>query len=179
VVEGVGTAQRHLLLRREQELDSRVPAPLLHHSPYSLEHGHDGRFVVRAENRPGRVADDAVLPHDGLDRRFRRNRVGVGAQENGYPDAVAVRGGQTAIDVPGVAVEPGGNIVLVPGQAERGEVFAHPISHGPLLPGRARQRTELEEQIEHGERRHGAILRVLGTGKCDRVVSLRDTWWEP
>ena len=45
-----------------------------------LEHRRDGGLVVGAEDRPGRVADDAVLD-DRLDRPLRRHRVEVRAEE--------------------------------------------------------------------------------------------------
>jgi hypothetical protein len=60
-----------------------VRAALLEQAAHGVEHHDDRGLVVGAENRAGRVADDVVLPDDGLDRGLRRDRVGVSAQENG------------------------------------------------------------------------------------------------
>ena len=55
---------------------------LVEDPPNRLEHHDDGGLVVRAEDRPGRVADDAVLADDRVDRRLGRNRVRVRAEED-------------------------------------------------------------------------------------------------
>ena len=79
-VERLGAAQADLLLRREQELEARVRDPLLDHPPGGLDHRHDRRLVVRAEDRAAAVPDDAVLD-DRLDGAGRRHRVHVRAEE--------------------------------------------------------------------------------------------------
>ena len=82
VVERVRAAQRDLLLRGEHQLDAGMRPALLDDPPRSLEHHHDGRLVVRAEDRPRGVPDDPVLADHRLDRRFGRNRVRVRAEED-------------------------------------------------------------------------------------------------
>ena len=92
VVERVRAAERHLLLRREQELDPRVLAAFVEDAANRLEHDDDRRLVVRAEDRPGGIADDAVLADDRVDRRLGRNRVRVRAEEDRRPAAPFVGG---------------------------------------------------------------------------------------
>ena len=92
VVERVRAAERDLLLRREEELDPRVLALLLEHAPHRLEHDHDRGLVVRAEDRSGGVAHDAVLADDRVDPRLGRHRVGVRAEEDRRPAAPFVGG---------------------------------------------------------------------------------------
>ena len=82
VVERVGAAQRHLLLRREEELDAGVRRPSVEDPTGRLEHDDDRGLVVRAEDRPGRVAHDPVLADDRLDRPLGRDRVRVRAEED-------------------------------------------------------------------------------------------------
>ena len=87
VVERGGAQQADLLLGREQELDPGVRTALGEHSPRRLEHDGHGRLVVGAEDRAGRVANDAVL--DGrLDRPVGRDGVEMRAEEE--RDAPAV-----------------------------------------------------------------------------------------
>ena len=116
VIEGRGPTQRHLLLRREEELDPGVLASLLEHTSGGLEHDDDRRLVVGAEDRPRMVPHDAVLAHGRLDHRLGRHRVRVRAQED-RRSAGAVRRRDPAVQVPRVAVETTGCVVLVPLEA--------------------------------------------------------------
>ena len=82
------------------------------------------------------------------------------------------------------AVEPivGPAAVLVPLEADRVELARDPVGHGPLLPGRARDRAELEEEVDDARRQlrllHGAILRAARDGPAarasPRTASARD-----
>ena len=160
VVERVRAAERDLLLRREEELDSGVLATLVEDAANRLEHDDDRRLVVRAEDRPGGIADDAVLADDRVDPRLGRNRVRVRAEEDRRPAVVRRR--DAAVDVPRVAVEAAGGVVLVPLEPEVVEVRGDAVCDGALAPGRARKGAELEEEVDEGRRQgllHGRILR--------------------
>jgi hypothetical protein len=150
VVEGGRAAQRHLLLRREEELDPRVRPPLLPQASRGLEHHRDRGFVVGAEDRPGAVPDDAVLD-DRLDRRLGRNGVGVRAEEDRQ---AACRRRQTAGEVPRRSVELRRGLVFVPLQADLRQVRADAVGNRPLLSRRARNRAQLEEEVEELRRGH-------------------------
>ena len=168
VVEGVRATERDLLLRREQELDAGVLPPFLEDAPRRLEHDDDCRLVVRAEDRPRGVAHDAILD-DRVDRGFRRHRVRMRTEED-RRSSLAVRGRQVAVDVPGVAVERPGRGVLVPLETELGEVGADPIGDRALAPRRARERAELQEEVDErrGQRLllHGAHPRPRSALAC-------------
>ena len=112
VVEGIGSAERDLFLRGENQLDSRVRAALVEDPLCRLEQDDDRRLVVRAEDRPRCVSDDAVLTDDGLDGALGRDGVGMRAEEDRR--AATVRGWDPAVDVPRVSLEPRGRVVLVP-----------------------------------------------------------------
>ena len=153
VVEGVSAAKRDLLLRREEQLDPRMRAPFVEDPPRRLEHDGDCCFVVGTEDRPAGVADDALFD-DGLDGGFNRHRVRVSAEEDRR--ASPVRRGQPAVDVPRVSVETRRATVFVPLEPELREVGADAVCNGPFLPRRARDRAELEEELE--ERRAERFL---------------------
>jgi hypothetical protein len=162
VIERVGPAQRHLLLRGEEELDPRVLAPFLEHAASRLEHDDDRGLVVRAEDGAARVADDPVLADDRLDRAFRRHRVQMGAEKH-WRAAVAVRRREAAVDVARVTLEARGRVVLVPLEPQSGEVAGDAVSDRALVPGRARHGAQLQEEIDQGRRQrllHAEILRA-------------------
>ena len=121
VVERIGAAERHLLLRREEQLDPGVLATLVEHATHPFEHRDDGRLVVGAEDRPAGVADDPVLSDDRVDRGLGRHRVRVRAEED-RRSVRAVRRRDAAVDVPGVAVELRRRVVLVPLEPQLREV---------------------------------------------------------
>ena len=85
VVERVRATERDLLLRREEELDPRVLATFVEDAANRPEHDDDRRLVVRAEDRPGGIADDSVLANDRIDPRLGRNRVRVRAEKDRRP----------------------------------------------------------------------------------------------
>ena len=141
----------------KQELDPRVLASLVEDAPHTFEHRDDGRLVVGAEDRRARVAHDAVLVDDRVDRGLRRHRVRVCAEEDRC-SVPSVRRRDAAVDVPRVSVEARGRVVLVPLEPELGQVRRYAIRDGALAPGGARQGTELEEEIE---RRRAAATPAL------------------
>ena len=142
-----------------------------------LEHDDDRGLVVRAEDRSRGVADDAVLD-DRLDRRLGRDGVRVRAEED-RRSVSAVRRGQAAEDVSGIAVEHRRRVILVPLEPETGEVTTDPVRDRPLLPRRARHRAQLEEEIE--ERRGQLRLDGVHVAKVQGVTApgsrrTRATW---
>src|SRR5919108_117388 len=70
-VELLGPLEPGFLPRGEEELHPRVRAALGEEETCRLEEDGDGGLVVGAQNRPGPVADDAVLDQrfDGTRRR--------------------------------------------------------------------------------------------------------------
>ena len=132
-----------------------------------LEHDDDRGLVVRAEDRSRGVADDAVLD-DRLDRRLGRDGVRVRAEED-RRSVSAVRRGQAAEDVSGIAVEHRRRVILVPLEPETGEVTTDPVRDRPLLPRRARHRAQLEEEIE--ERRGQLRLDGVHVAKVQGVTA--------
>ena len=111
VVEREGAEQADLLLRREQELDAGVRPALGDDAARSLDQRDDGRLVVRAEDRPAGVPDDAVLADDGLERALRRHRVEVGAEEDRRTDGLAP--GEAAEQVADRRADPRAGVVLL------------------------------------------------------------------
>ena len=110
----------------------------------AFEHRRDGRLVVRAEDRAGRVAHDAVLDHR-LDRALGRNRVEVRAEE----DRVAAVGRfEAAVDVADVRADLRARIVLVDRQPEIAQVADHDVRNRALLARRARERRQLGEKVD-------------------------------
>ena len=154
MVEGGRALEADLLLRREHELDAGVRRSLPENPAHRLEHHDDRGLVVGAEDRPPRVPDDAVLD-DRLEASVERDRVGVRAEEDRV--AVPVLARDAAVDAPCRALEHGCGVVLVPLEAEIGQVLADAVRHRPLLPGRARHRAELEKQVEHGRGQLGLL----------------------
>ena len=127
------------------QLDAGVRPPLFDDATGSLEHGDHGRLVVCAEDRPTRVPDDAVLDH-GLERPVERDGVEVRAEEE---RCAALDGSREAADdVPGRRPEPLGRVVLLPGKPQPVELRGDAVGHRPLLPRRAGDRAELEEEVE-------------------------------
>ena len=93
---------------------------------------------------PARVPHHAV-GDDGLDRSGRRDRVEMGAQE----DRLAGRGRlERDEDVAHRRADLRPRVVLVHRQPAVAQVADHAIRDGALLAGRARDRRELQEQIE-------------------------------
>ena len=119
-VEGAGADQADLLLRREEELDARVRPALLDDPARRLDHRHDRRLVVRAEDRPAGVPDDAVLADDGLERALRRHGVEVRAEEDRRPALDAAR--QAAEQVPDRRADRRAGVVLVDLEPERAQL---------------------------------------------------------
>ena len=143
-VEGARADQADLLLRREHELDAGVRPALLDDPPRGLDHRHDGRLVVRAEDRPAGVADDAVLADDGLERPLRRHRVEVSAEEDRRPAGDAAR--QAAEQVPDRRADrrPASSSSTSSPSARSSSIDA--VGDRALLARRARDRGELEEE---------------------------------
>jgi hypothetical protein len=131
-----------------------VLPPFLEDASRRLEHDDHRGLVVGAEDRAGRVPNHAVLADAGVDRRLRRHRIRVCAEEDRCPSSIRRR--EAAVDVPGIAVETHGCVVLVPLQPELREVGGDSVGHRALLPRRARERTELEEEVD--ERRRQRLL---------------------
>ena len=147
VVERVRPAQRNLLLRREEELDPRVLATLLEHAPHRLEHDDDRGLVVGAEDR-ARPRSARRRPRRRPARSPSRAAPCPCARRGRSACRRAVRGRDPAVDVPGVAAEASRGVVLVPVEAELVEVRGDPVGDRALPPGRARDRAELEEEVE-------------------------------
>ena len=147
MVERARAEQADLLLRREEELDAGVRASLLDDPARGLDHRDDGRLVVGAEDRPAGVPDDAVLADDGLERALRRHRVEVRAEEDRR--AAPVAAGQAAEQVPDRRVDLRARVVLLDVEAERPQLGDHAVGDRTLLAGRARDRGELEKEVEN------------------------------
>ncbi len=99
-----------------------------------------------------RIVPDALRtipssPITGSIVGLRRHRVRVRAEEDRRP-VPAVRRRDAAVDVPGVTVELRGRVVFVPLQPEIVEVGDHAIGDRALSTRGARQRAELEEEID-------------------------------
>ena len=165
VVERVGTDEADLLLRSEEQLDPGMRSSFTEQAPHRLEHRRDGCLVVCAEDRSGCVAHDAVLD-DRLDRGRRRHRVEVRAQQKRLTCGLRL---QAAEHVARVRADPGTGVVLVGGEPAVAQIAQHEVGDATLLPGRARDRRELGEQIEDLRRHRGKILR--GCGQQDAHAS--------
>ena len=147
-------------------------APLLDDPPRGLDHGDDRRLVVGAEDRPARVPDDAVLDDHGLERAVERDRVEVRAEEERR--AALGRRREAAEDVPASTPEPLGRVVLLPREPEPVELRRDPVGDRPLLARRARDRAELEEEVEKRRRgwsrgRSYAGIRAVGARQRQAV----------
>jgi hypothetical protein len=144
-VELLGPDQADLFLRREDELDARVRTALGDDTSHRFHHRDDGGLVVGAEDGSRRVADEAVVVHDRLDRARGRHGVEVRAEEER-------RTGRSALDppveVPDRRADPRPAVVLVEADAEALELGRDAIGDGTLVPGRARNRGELREQVK-------------------------------
>ena len=132
---------------------SSTPAcglPLLDDPARRLDHRHDRRLVVGAENRPARVPHDPVLAEDRLERALRRHRVEVRAEEDRR--AAFGAAGEPAEQVP--IVEP---IAAPPRlrrrRGRRPQLSGDTVCDVALLPRRARQRAQLGEEVEDGAHR--------------------------
>ena len=133
-----------------------------HDRPCGLEHHRDGGLVVGAEDRPAGVADDTLL-HDRLESSSGRHRVQVRTEEHRLTRAGSSR--QPAVQVACGRADPRPAVVLVPRDAEIVEVLPDDVRDSALLTGRARDRRELEEEIEQVGAAMPAILgRVPGAG---------------
>ena len=104
----------------------------------------DSRFVVGAEDRPARVADDAVVD-DGLERAGRRHGVEVRAEEERRPFRRRL---EPRVDVSHRRADRRTCAVLVRREAEIAQIAEHDIGDGALLARRARQRGQLEKERE-------------------------------
>ena len=154
LVERRCAVQTRLLHRREEQLEPAV-RPVLRQDPARrLEHHGDGRLVVGAEDRPGRVADDAVLEHR-VDARLRRNRVEMSAQEERRS---AVGRLDAGVEVPRVRADSRAGVVLAHVEPEIAHVRGHLIRNRALVAGRARHCGELGEQRDDVVLSHAAIL---------------------
>ncbi len=129
-------------------------APFLDDAPRRLEHDHDRSLVVRPEDGPGGVPHDSVLTHDRLYDRLGRDGIRVRAQEDRH--AGTRRRRNPAVDVPRVTVESSGGGVLLMLEPELREVRRDSVGDGAFLRRRARNRAQLEEEIE--ERRPQRLL---------------------
>ena len=156
MVERCRAEQPDLLLRREQQLDARMPAVFRDDPPGRLQHHGDGRLVVRAEDRPGGVAHDAVVD-DRLDRPGRRHGVQVRAEEERCASPVPVRL-DARIEIPDRRADRRTRVVLVDVEAQIAKVPHDRVGDRALFPGGARERGELREQIQN-VRRDEPILR--------------------
>ena len=109
-----------------------------------LEHRRDGGLVVGAENRPGRVAHDAVLDNR-LDRRgpaepCRGARRGRAASRLGASARSARRGSRSSSRSRG----PASSSSTSSPQSRR--YRGTHVGNRALVPGRARERGQLEEE---------------------------------
>ena len=143
-VEGAGADQPDLLLRREEELHAGVRSPLLDDPSRRLDHRRDRRLVVRAEDRPAGVPDDAVLADDRLERPRGRHGVEVRAEEDRRPALDAAR--QPAQQVPDRRARRRAGVVLVDLEPERTQLSDHAVGDRALLSRRALDRSQLEEE---------------------------------
>ena len=144
VVERRDADQSDLLLGREDELDAGMRPALGEHAADRLEHAGDSRLVVGAEDRPARVADDAVLD-DRLERAGRRHGVEVRAEEQRHPFGRRL---EPRVDVSHRAVDLRAGAVLVRREPQVAQIAEHDIGDGALLARRARQCSELEKERE-------------------------------
>ena len=149
-VERLGAAQADLLHRRQHELDPGVRPPRSDELRDGGEHDGHGRLVVGTEDGVVPVHDDAVS-HLGVDRPRRRHGVEVGVQED--RNAVAIVGRrQRDVDVPHVGADLRPGVVLGRVEAEVAEEVERAVGDGPLTPRRARDRSQLAEQVEDRDR---------------------------
>ena len=183
MVERVGAPERDLLLRREEELDPGVRATFVEDAADRFEHHDDGGLVVRARgSSPPALRTTPSSPTTGSIAAS-GGTVSVCAQRKIGVPPLAVRRGDAAVDVPGVAVEPRRGVVLVPLEPELREIRAVTRSvDGALLPGRARQRAELEEAGRRAARSAPAA-RLASYGGREPGLGLRfrapmsSPWW--
>ena len=132
--------------------------PLLLDDPARrLHHHRERRLVVRAEDRATRVAHDPVVQH-GLEVAVEGDGVEVGAEEDRHA-AVGVPG-HAAKDIPGRRADRRPAPVLVPFEPDRIELADDPVGDRTLLAGRARDRAQLEKQVDDPRRQ----LRLLHGG---------------
>jgi hypothetical protein len=162
-VEGLGPAEADLLFRREEELDPGVWAILREDQPSRLEQRRDGGLVVGPEDRPARIAKDAVLDHR-LERPSRRHGVEVSAEEDRQP-AIRARGLETAEQVARVRADLSARVVLGDMEPEPLEVTAYAICDLSLGSRRAGNRSQLGEEPDDVRRpaRHGPNPRYRTT----------------
>jgi hypothetical protein len=120
-----------------------VRTALLEHALDGDEHRDDGRLVVGAEDRPGRVADEAGLVDDRLDRGFGRNRVEVRAEEERLPRGRRL---ETAVEIAGVGADRGARVVLLDLEAALAEPCRDDVCDRPLPTRRAGDRSELAKK---------------------------------
>ena len=130
--------------------------PLLDDPARRLHHHRERRLVVRAEDRATRVAHDPVVQH-GLEVAVEGDGVEVGAEEDRHALDVS---GQAAKDIPGRRADRRAASVLVPFEPDRVELADDPVGDRTLLAGRARDRAQLEKQVDDPRRQ----LRLLHGG---------------
>ena len=145
--------QAHFFLRREDELDPGVRTALGEHAPRGLEHRRHRRFVVRAEDRPGRVPDDSLVVDDRLDPTHRLHRIEVRAEEDRRPGGRRL---EPRVQVSDGGADLGARPVLVHVERTVAQVRRDDVGDRPLLTGRARDRRQLGEELE--DLGHFAIL---------------------
>ena len=71
-------------------------------------------------------------------------------------------GGSRDVDVPDVRADRGAGVVLVGSSPSVAQEVERPVGHRPLAPGRAGDRRQLAEQVEHGGRRGRHCRRLPG-----------------
>ena len=144
VVERVRADETDFLLRREDELDSRVRPVLGEHAPDALEHLDDRSLVVGAEDRSAGVPDNPVLD-DRFERPGGRHRIEVRAEEERRPLGGRL---EADVDVSHRRADLRPAAVLVRLEPEVAQVAEHDVGDGTLLARRAGDRGELEEEVE-------------------------------
>ena len=131
--------------------------PLLDDPARRLHHHRERRLVVRTEDRATRIAHDPVVQH-GLEVAVEGDGVEMGAEEDRHPAADV--SGHAAKDVSGRRADRGPAPVLVPLEPDRIELADDPVGDRTLLAGRARNRAQLEKQVDDP----GRQLRLLHGG---------------
>ncbi len=148
---------------------------LLDDPPRRLDHHGERGLVVGTEDRAACVPHDAVLVHDGLEVAGKGHGVEMRTEEDRR--ALVAPSRNPAEHVSGGRADRGPRVVLVPFQADRGQLAGDPVGDGALLSRRARDRAEVEEQVDDAGRElrllHGGILRA-GAHGAGGAISLRD-----
>ena len=164
MIEGIGADEADLLLRREQQLDSRVRASLGEHAARRLEHGCNRSLVVRAEDRPGGVPEHAVR-HRRLDRRRRRDRVEMRAQEERLALGSRL---EPRVEVAHCRADPRAGVVLVDRQAAVAQIARYEVGDCALFARWALDGGELDEEIDDLGRHYATSRPARGARAVER-----------